>query len=77
MIRVSTEVRELIEGAKFIPREPLNDCIKRVFAGYQKYQKKQFITDMDKIEKSGKFISWEEAKREIGISDDTTIPEPL
>jgi hypothetical protein len=29
MIRVSTEVRELIEQSKIIPREPLNDCIKR------------------------------------------------
>jgi len=77
MIRVSTEVRELIEGAKIIPREPLNDCIKRVFAGYQKYQKKQFIVDMDKLAKSGKFVSLEEAKWELGISDDTIIPGPL
>ena len=30
MIRVSTEVRELIEESKIIPREPLNDCIKRI-----------------------------------------------
>jgi hypothetical protein len=30
MIRVSTEVRELIESVKIIPREPLNDCLKRI-----------------------------------------------
>jgi len=29
MIRVSTEVRDMIEIEKIIPREPLNDCIKR------------------------------------------------
>jgi hypothetical protein len=29
MIRVSIEVRQLIEEEKIIPREPLNDCIKR------------------------------------------------
>ena len=29
MIRVSREVREMIEQEKIIPREPLNDCIKR------------------------------------------------
>ena len=29
MIRVSIEVRDLIEDEKIIPREPLNDCIKR------------------------------------------------
>jgi len=29
MIRVSWEVKEMIEQEKIIPREPLNDCIKR------------------------------------------------
>ena len=29
MIRVSIEVRNMIEEEKIIPREPLNDCIKR------------------------------------------------
>jgi hypothetical protein len=29
MIRISTEVRDMIEAEKIIPREPLNDCIKR------------------------------------------------
>lgn len=30
MIRVSMEVRDMIEEEKIIPREPLNDCIKRM-----------------------------------------------
>lgn len=30
MIRVSMEVRDMIEEEKIIPREPLNDCIKRL-----------------------------------------------
>lgn len=29
MIRVSMEVKQMIEEEKIIPREPLNDCIKR------------------------------------------------
>ena len=29
MIRVSMEVKKMIEDEKIIPREPLNDCIKR------------------------------------------------
>ena len=32
MIRVSLEVRGLIETVKIIPREPLNDCLKRVIS---------------------------------------------
>jgi hypothetical protein len=67
MIRVSTEVREMIETAKIIPREPLNDCIKRVFTGYQKCQEKQFVADMERIDRTGKFVSLEEAKKELGI----------
>jgi hypothetical protein len=38
MIRVSTEVREMIESAKIIPREPLNDCIKRILKENQVYK---------------------------------------
>lgn len=30
MIRISQEVREMIETEKIIPREPLNECIKRL-----------------------------------------------
>ena len=29
MVRVSWEVKEMLEEEKIIPREPLNDCIKR------------------------------------------------
>ena len=36
MIRVSYDVKEMIEKAKIIPREPLNDCIQRVFIAYTK-----------------------------------------
>jgi len=32
MIRVSSEVRELLELEKIIPREPLNDLIKRIIS---------------------------------------------
>jgi hypothetical protein len=38
MIRVSWEVRELIEQEKLIPREPLNDCIKRGILENRKYR---------------------------------------
>ena len=38
MIRVSIEVRDIIEGAKIIPREPLNDCIKRIFKENQTFK---------------------------------------
>lgn len=38
MIRVSTEVRELIEQSKIIPREPLNDCIKRILKENQTFK---------------------------------------
>ena len=30
MIRISIEVRELLEKEKIIPREPLNDLLKRI-----------------------------------------------
>jgi hypothetical protein len=36
LIRVTTEVREMIESEKIIPREPASDCIKRVFVSYLK-----------------------------------------
>jgi hypothetical protein len=39
MIRVSTEVRELIESVKIIPREPLNDCLKRIIKENQAFHK--------------------------------------
>jgi len=29
-IRISIEVKKMIEDEKIIPREPLNDCIKRL-----------------------------------------------
>jgi len=35
MIRVSIEVRELLEKEKIIPREPLNDLIKRIITERQ------------------------------------------
>jgi hypothetical protein len=38
MIRVSYEVKQLIEEEKIIPREPLNDCIKRTIFENRKYR---------------------------------------
>jgi hypothetical protein len=38
MIRVSTDVRDLIESEKIIPREPLNDCIKRGILENRKFK---------------------------------------
>jgi hypothetical protein len=39
MIRVSTEVKEMIEDEKIIPRESLNDCIKRGILENRAYRK--------------------------------------
>jgi hypothetical protein len=38
MIRVSYEVKEMIEAEKIIKREPLNDCIKRGILENRKYR---------------------------------------
>jgi hypothetical protein len=38
MIRVSNEVKDLIEQSKIIPREPLNDCIKRILKENQTFR---------------------------------------
>jgi hypothetical protein len=38
MIRVSNEVKDLIEQSKIIPREPLNDCIKRILKENQTFK---------------------------------------
>jgi len=38
MIRVSYEVKDMIEKEKLIPREPLNDCIKRGILENRKYR---------------------------------------
>jgi hypothetical protein len=40
MIRVSIEVRDMIEAEKIIPREPLNDCLKRIIAENRQFKQK-------------------------------------
>lgn len=41
MIRVSVEVKEMIESEKLIPREPLNDCIKRGILENRRYKQER------------------------------------
>lgn len=52
MIRVSNEVRDLIEDVKIIPREPLNDCLKRIIGENQKYHNEHWDSQTkNKMEK--------------------------
>jgi hypothetical protein len=39
-IRIKNEVKEMIEKAKIIPRESLNDCLNRVFSFYNEHHQK-------------------------------------
>ena len=41
MIRVSIDVKEMIEEEKIIHREPLNDCIKRMILENRKNRKEK------------------------------------
>lgn len=47
MIRVSSEVRDLIEAVKIIPREPLNDCLKRIITENQQFKQKEKGSDLN------------------------------
>jgi hypothetical protein len=38
MIRVSIEIRDMLESEKIIPREPLNDCLKRLVLENRKHR---------------------------------------
>jgi hypothetical protein len=66
-IRIKPSVKKMLDDAKFVPRESYSDCIKRVLIGYQKYQKKQLVTDMKRISETGEFIAWDEAKKELNL----------
>lgn len=66
-IRIKPSVKKMLDDAKFVPQESYSDCIKRVLIGYQKYQKKQLVEDMDRIAKAGKAVTWEEAKKELNL----------
>jgi hypothetical protein len=47
MIRVSIEVRDMIEAVKIIPREPLNDCLKRIITENQRFKQKEKGSDLN------------------------------
>jgi hypothetical protein len=47
MIRVSWEVRDMIEAVKIIPREPLNDCLKRIIIENQQFKQKEKGSDLN------------------------------
>ena len=51
MIRVSIEVRELLEEEKIIPREPLNDCIKRGILENRNYRNNLPIETKETLKK--------------------------
>ena len=49
MIRVSIEVRELLEKEKIIPREPLNDLIRRLIT--ERYRNSTTVQTKERMEK--------------------------
>lgn len=50
MIRVSYEVKQMIEEEKIIPREPLNDCIKRGILENRKHRRHPSIETKETLQ---------------------------
>jgi hypothetical protein len=44
MVRLERNVHKKVEDMKIIPREPMSDCIMRVFTEYEKLTKSANIT---------------------------------
>lgn len=75
MIRVSMEVKQMIEEEKIIPREPLNDCIKRGILENRKHRQHPSIETRDvlKSEIENVVTNKEIVKVENGIEDYRTV----
>jgi len=58
-IRIKNEVKILIESAKIMPQEPLNDCLKRVFLFY----KDHYLQNQSELEEGEKELT-KDADRE-------------
>jgi hypothetical protein len=70
MIRVSIEVKQMIEEEKIIPREPLNDCIKRGILENRKHRQHPTIETKEALETELKEIVTNPNSPGGGVNDE-------
>ena len=73
MIRISYEVKEMIEEEKIIPREPLNDCIKRGILENRKNRLHPSIETKESLKKELESVVTNPNARSLGSPDNEHI----